>query len=185
MDTDCENPSFVLDDLDINVHCQKSISTYSCEYLACAPTNCALTNLEPQVNEIDISFDTLPSSVEVFDKIGEGASSVVFDGFDYEHQRPLAIRFLKPELRANPQECQSFWDEARMLASLGLSHTVGVHQIDQDGGFVLMERAWQPVRESASKSPVDPQIVERVLADTLRGLSQWHARGYLLSLIHI
>ena len=131
------------------------------------------------MNEIDISFDTLPSSVEVFDKIGEGASSVVFDGFDYEHQRSLAIRFLKPELRTNPQECQSFWDEVRMLASLGLSHTIGVHQIDQDGGFVLMERAWQPVRESARKSPVDPQVVERVLADTLRGLSQWHARGYL------
>ncbi len=79
---------------------------------------------------------------ELTEKLGEGAMSTVFNGYDKELNREVAIKMLKYELAYDPQFLERFEQEARIIASLQHPNIVNVLEIIDEFStrFIVMEK---------------------------------------------
>ncbi|MEM7210106.1 MAG: protein kinase [Pseudomonadota bacterium] len=75
-------------------------------------------------------------------KLGEGAMAVVFDAYDTELEREVAIKMLKYELAYESEFLQRFEREAKTIAGLQHPHIVNVIEIikDYSTSFIVMEK---------------------------------------------
>ncbi len=86
--------------------------------------------------------------------LGNGGMGVVYRARDTRLERPVAIKFLKPELVADPDRKTRFLREARAAAAVTHPAIAQVYDIDEDDGttFIAMEY-------------VDGRTVGRLVAD--------------------
>src|SRR5262245_11996422 len=96
------------------------------------------------------------------ERIGEGGMGIVFRATDEQLRRPVAIKFLPPDLGRNVDRLNRFRNEARVLSALNHPHIVTVYEIGEADGipFLAMElvdgetlrsrvrRGKMPVREA-------------------------------------
>ena len=77
----------------------------------------------------------------VHNQLGEGSDAVVCRAEDCYLGRTVAIKFLRPELRADPTFVARFEREARSAGRLSHPHVVGVHDYGEAFGtyFLVME----------------------------------------------
>lgn len=78
--------------------------------------NCAGNTASASAGEI-----TLPSRYSNFDRIGQGAKSVVLKAHDSFLDRPVAIKFIKPEHNDQPN-LQKFQNEAKVLSAFRMQN---------------------------------------------------------------
>ena len=73
--------------------------------------------------------------------IGTGGMAFVFEGEDQTLHRPVAVKVLRPEVAADPDQCERFLREARVTAALPAEAAVTVYEIGQANGtaFMVME----------------------------------------------
>jgi tRNA A-37 threonylcarbamoyl transferase component Bud32/tetratricopeptide (TPR) repeat protein len=74
----------------------------------------------------------LNDQYRIVKKIGEGGMGTVFEGFDKDLKRRVAIKRLRPELQGNARERARFIQEAELVASLQHPHTVQIFTILRD-----------------------------------------------------
>jgi serine/threonine-protein kinase len=74
----------------------------------------------------------LSARFRVDDRIGEGATGVVFSATDEVLGRKVAIKVLKPKFAANPRFRERFTREAKIVAQLSLnSHVVTIYDVGE------------------------------------------------------
>ncbi|MBI3298831.1 MAG: protein kinase [Elusimicrobia bacterium] len=78
------------------------------------------------------------SGFRVEKKIGQGGMGVVYLGTDVSLDRPVAIKKMREEIRADPHERERFLREAKTVASLRHPHIVEIYSIVEDGSDVYM-----------------------------------------------
>ena len=73
--------------------------------------------------------------------IGTGGVAFVFEGEDQTLHRPVAVKVLRPEVAADPDQCERFLREARVTVALPAEAAVTVYEIGQANGtaFLVME----------------------------------------------
>ncbi|MBN1773570.1 MAG: serine/threonine protein kinase [Deltaproteobacteria bacterium] len=114
--------------------------------------------------------------------LGEGGMGFVYAGEHAVLGRPLAVKFLRPELAQDPTALARLRQEAIASSGIGSPHIVEVLDLGTAPGgmpFIVMEylrgRTLAALLEAQPVLPVS-RIV-RVLSQTLVGLAAAHARG--------
>ncbi len=79
---------------------------------------------------------------QLLDKLGEGSMAIVFNAYDPELERHVAIKMLKYELSHDPEFLSRFKYEARTIASLSHPNIVNVFEVLEEfsTGFMVMEK---------------------------------------------
>ncbi|MCR9159641.1 MAG: tetratricopeptide repeat protein [Nannocystaceae bacterium] len=120
----------------------------------------------------------------VVERVGAGASGVVFKAFDDELERMVAIKVLPRPTTADERLRELALREGRALAKLSHPHVVGIHEVGEHRGslYFVMEfvRGGDLARWLAAQDPTQPQHADRALALVLeagRGLWAAHQAG--------
>ena len=65
----------------------------------------------------------------ILGRLGKGGFGEVFQGFDYDLNRPVAIKVPRPERVSQPEDIEAYLNEARIVANLDHPHIVPVYDV--------------------------------------------------------
>lgn len=75
---------------------------------------------------------------ELVSQVGEGGMGVVFQAFDRQLDRRVALKKMRPEIQANAAHREKFVEEARLISRLSHPYIVGVHEIIEEDGDIYL-----------------------------------------------
>ena len=112
--------------------------------------------------------------------LGRGGMAEVRAGTDLRLQRPVAVKFLLPEMAAREDIRRRFEAEACAAASLSDPHAVAVYDTGEHEGlpYIVMERLpGETLADRIAAGPQDPAWVRQVAVEVLAALGAAHAAG--------
>ncbi len=112
--------------------------------------------------------------------LGRGGMAEVMAGTDLRLQRPVAVKFLLPEMAAREDIRRRFEAEACAAASLTDPHAVAVYDTGEHDGlpYIVMERLpGETLADRIAQGPQDPAWVREMAREVLGALSAAHAAG--------
>ena len=101
-------------------------------------------------------------------------------GTDLRLQRPVAVKFLLPEMAARDDIRRRFEAEACAAASLSDPHAVAVFDTGEHEGrpYIVMERLpGETLADRIATGPLDPQWIRQVAREVLGALAAAHRAG--------
>jgi serine/threonine-protein kinase len=137
---------------------------------------------EPTVDPLFLAFqEAVVGRYSLERELGRGGMGVVYLAREVRLDRPVAIKLLPPELSAQPQLRDRFMREARTAARLSHPYIVPIHSVDEIGGFVFYVMAYVDGetlgQRVASRGPLPPNEVTRILREVAWALAYAHAQG--------
>jgi eukaryotic-like serine/threonine-protein kinase len=112
--------------------------------------------------------------------LGRGGMAEVLAGTDLRLQRPVAVKFLLPEMAARDDIRRRFEAEACAAASFSDPHAVAVYDTGEHDGrpYIVMERLpGETLADRILAGPQDPAWVRQVAREVLGALGAAHAVG--------
>jgi predicted Ser/Thr protein kinase len=124
-------------------------------------------------------------SVDLDRPIGVGGMAMVYEGFDLQSRRRVALKTLRPEYQRDPASRQRFRREARAMAFVSHPNLVTIYDLhdEQDGSWVVMEYLeGETLKELVQRDgPLPPESVTLILQQLANALSHLHERN----LVHL
>jgi predicted Ser/Thr protein kinase len=117
---------------------------------------------------------------EVRERLGEGASAVVYRAWDRQLNRPVALKVLRDLAGLSETARERFHREARAAAGLSHPNVVTVHDAGDQGGrlYLVMELVeGRALNEVLRELPFDEKKVVEILEKTARGVAAAHEKG--------
>jgi serine/threonine protein kinase len=114
--------------------------------------------------------------------LGNGGMGVVYKARDKRLERPVAIKFLKPELVADPSRKTRFLREARAAAAVVHPAIAQVYDIDEDAGttFIAMEYVdGRTVGRLIAEGELDLVGSVEIALQVAEGLAKAHEAGII------
>jgi len=137
---------------------------------------------EPTVDPLFLDFQqAVVGRYSLERELGRGGMGVVYLAREVRLDRPVAIKLLPPEFAAQQQLRDRFMREARTAARLSHPYIVPIHSVDEIGGFVFYVMAYVDGetlgQRVASRGPLPPNEVTRILREVAWALAYAHAQG--------
>ncbi len=120
--------------------------------------------------------------IRPFALLTEGATTVVYKGYDQSLDRYVLLKVLKPEYAADEEIVARFEEEARLIARVQHTNVVSIHAFGRDErqAFLVTEFVeGVSVRQLSSGRALPWEIAAFVIAQAARGLHAAHERGVL------
>jgi len=121
------------------------------------------------------------SHYKILEKIGEGGMGVVYRAEDTKLKRPVALKFLSPELTRDPNAKERFIREARAASALDHPNICTVHDIDEtaDGRLFMVMTCYQgeTLEERIGRGALRLDKAVEIAASVARGLEKAHRNG--------
>jgi ferric-dicitrate binding protein FerR (iron transport regulator)/aminoglycoside phosphotransferase (APT) family kinase protein len=117
---------------------------------------------------------------EIGERLGEGATAVVYRAQDRELRRPVAIKLLKEIVGASDVARQRFRREAQAAAGLAHPNIIQVHDVAEEQGrlYLVMELVdGKALSELLRSRALQERDVVRTLEKAARGVAAAHASG--------
>ena len=115
------------------------------------------------------------------ERLGGGGMGVVYKAQDLKLDRPVALKFLPPELTRDPEAKQRFVHEARAASTLQHNNICVVYDIDEtpDGQmFISMEYLeGETLKKRIERGPLTIEEAIEIALQTALGLSKAHQHG--------
>lgn len=134
--------------------------------------------LEANVHE-DLSGRVV-DSYRLVSRLAAGGMGQVYLAHDTRLDRPVALKFLSPELTADGDRVRRFRQEARAASSLNHPHIVVVHDFGELGGrpYIVTELIeGETLRRRLQQGPLPMRDVLDVGVQVAGALAAAHARG--------
>ncbi len=123
------------------------------------------------------------SHYRILEQLGSGGMGVVYKAQDLKLDRPVALKFLPPELTRDPEAKQRFIHEAKAASSLQHDNICVVHDIDEsDDGrmFISMEcLEGETLKMKIERGPLELNQALRYANQIARGLIDAHSHGII------
>ncbi len=101
-------------------------------------------NVQSSGEDSQESFSLAPPTkigrYTILRRLGKGGFGEVFQGFDDDLNRPVAIKVPRPERVSRPEDIEAYLKEARIVASLDHPHIVPVHDVGRTEFFHVVNR---------------------------------------------
>jgi len=109
--------------------------------------------------------------------LGAGGMGVVYLGFDTRLNRPVAVKFIKPDLTKNPDRVARFFQEARAAAAVNHPAIAQVYDVGEAEGstYIVMEYVeGKTVRQLIAGRELDLLGAVEVAIQVAEGLGRAH-----------
>ncbi len=119
----------------------------------------------------------LVSHYRIEKQLGAGGMGVVYLGVDTRLGRPVAVKFIKPELTRNPDRVARFFQEARAAAAVNHPSIAQVYDVGEFEGatFIVMEYVeGKTVRQLIAGRELDLLGAVEVAVQVAEGLARAH-----------
>jgi tetratricopeptide (TPR) repeat protein/predicted Ser/Thr protein kinase len=121
------------------------------------------------------------SHYKILEKLGEGGMGVVYKAEDTKLRRPVALKFLSPEVTYDEQAKRRFMHEAQAVSALDHPNIAVVHEIDEtDDGSAFICMAYydgQTLKDRLKSGPIPPDEATRITLRIAEGLQRAHEAG--------
>jgi formylglycine-generating enzyme required for sulfatase activity/dienelactone hydrolase len=138
-------------------------------------------DLTPSLDSFDRFVGQLARGrYRITERIGKGGMGVVYRAVDEQLRRPVAIKFLPPDLCRNADRLNRFRNEARVLSALNHPHIVTVHEIGEADGipFLAMELVdGTTLRERLRLGPIPLRETLEIVHQVAVALAAAHEKG--------
>jgi serine/threonine protein kinase len=118
---------------------------------------------------------------EILDRIGAGGMGVIYRARDVTLDRIVALKFIAPELRRDPEVERRFLHEARAASALDHPNICAIHEIApaDDGRLYIVMAAYQgeTLRARLGQGPLSVQEALDIGEQIARALAAAHERG--------
>jgi len=119
----------------------------------------------------------------VVDEIGRGGMGVVYRAEDTRLKRTVALKFLSPELTADPETRERFIQEAQAASALDHPNICTIHEIDEteDGRMFIAMACYegQSLRERLKRGRLTREEALATAVQVARGLVQAQEKGII------
>ncbi len=117
-------------------------------------------------------------------RLGRGGMGVVYEAFDTQLKRPVAVKVIRPDLMASPEAAARFRREARTAAGLSHPSVVNVYDfgVADDGRTYLVMELLQgrSLREELrERRRLDSQAALKILRAVSSAMALAHATGLI------
>lgn len=92
----------------------------------------------PQMISDPDSLTLIAGRYDLVFQIGEGGMGLVYLASDRQLGRKVALKRMRPEIKANPAHRERFIQEARLISRLNHPYIVGVHEIVEHKGEIYL-----------------------------------------------
>jgi serine/threonine-protein kinase len=123
---------------------------------------------------------TIAGRYRIVRKLGEGGQSEVFVAVQEPLGREVAVKVIRAELAADPEQIERFKREAAVISELQHPHIVTLHDFGVDGVqlYMAMELCkGESLRERINRGPVPVAESMSIMRDALGALHAAHTRG--------
>ncbi|MBE0558169.1 MAG: serine/threonine protein kinase, partial [Proteobacteria bacterium] len=121
------------------------------------------------------------SHYKILQKLGEGGMGVVYRAEDTKLSRPVALKFLSPEMTRDEGAKSRFIQEARAVSALDHPNIAVVHEVNEtaDGrAFICMAYYDGPtIKQKLEKGPLPIEESARIAYQIADGLQRAHEAG--------
>jgi serine/threonine-protein kinase len=117
---------------------------------------------------------------EVLERLGEGATAVVYRALDRELHRPVALKVPRQAVGLSEESRQRFRREAQAAAGLSHPHVVMIYDAGEEGGqlYLVMELVeGRPLSDLLGDARFDLNAQLRLLEKVARGVAAAHEKG--------
>lgn len=117
---------------------------------------------------------------EIRQRLGEGATAIVYGAWDRELRRPVALKVLKEASQWSELARQRFHREARTAAGLSHPNVVTVYDAGEAGGRPYLVMEWVEGRllsDAFQEKNPEPRGLLLLLEKVCRGVAAAHAKG--------
>jgi eukaryotic-like serine/threonine-protein kinase len=124
---------------------------------------------------------TTVSHYKILEKLGGGGMGVVYKAQDLKLDRPVALKFLPPELTPDPEARERFIHEAKAASALDHNNICTVHEIaETDDGQIFIVMACyegETLKKKIERGPLKIEEAADLAIQIAQGLSEAHAHG--------
>ena len=124
---------------------------------------------------------TTVSHYKILEHLGGGGMGVVYKAQDLRLDRPVALKFLPPDLTRDPKAKQRFVHEAKAASALQHINICTVHDIDQtrDGRiFIVMDLyPGETLKKRIEHGPLPIDEAVNITSQVAQGLAKAHEAG--------
>ncbi len=121
------------------------------------------------------------SHYKILEKLGEGGMGVVYRAQDTKLKRPVALKFLSPELTRDPIAKERFIREARAASALDHPNICTVHDIDEtaEGQLFMVMTCYQgeTLEQRVARGALRLEKAVEIATGVARGLRGAHRKG--------
>ena len=121
------------------------------------------------------------SHYKILEKLGEGGMGVVYKAEDTRLHRPVALKFLPPELTRDPEAKERFTQEAQAASALDHPSIAVIHEIDQtqDGSSFICMAYYdgQTLKKRIEAGPLKIEETIDIAHQLAEGLQRAHEGG--------
>jgi predicted ATPase/predicted Ser/Thr protein kinase len=136
-------------------------------------------NVEQTPLRVDPSRPPVVPGYEILGEIGRGGMGVVYHARETQLGRPVALKFLPPEVAHDGVLLDRFRREAQTASSLNHPHICTVHALGEHAGrpFIVLEFIEGQTLKALSTRRWEPQELIRVLRQAAGALQAAHSAG--------
>jgi len=121
------------------------------------------------------------SHYRILEKLGAGGMGVVYKAEDTKLGRPVALKFLPPELTRDKNAKARFIHEARAASALQHNNICAIHEIDEapEGQLFICMDCYQgeTLKEKIARGPLAVEEAVDIASQVAAGLSKAHEAG--------
>jgi serine/threonine protein kinase/tetratricopeptide (TPR) repeat protein len=121
------------------------------------------------------------SHYKILERLGGGGMGIVYKARDLKLDRPVALKFLPPDLTLDREAKERFIREAKAASALQHDNICVVHDIDEtpEGQmFIVMEHLeGETLKKKIERGPLAYEDVRKFTAQVADGLTEAHRHG--------